>query len=129
MGKQAPYTLAGVSAKQAAVDYTKARSKARKDEIRARIAERAESSKRARWSHLLHNIDAGELDKVKARATGDWKGVKRTPAKAESPAPVEAEHNTPSRPSVEDLVGQFEDADEALAAFTKAVETLLKARK
>lgn len=79
------------SAKAIAQAYAKAKTKAARTEIRDYVAATSKTSKRIRWQHLLADIDAGDVTRVSARATGDWSKVKpKVVASADAPAKPKA---------------------------------------
>ena len=81
------------SAKAAAAAWVKGNAAAKKS-IRNRVAETAAKSPRKRWAALLKDIDAADVARVKARATGDWSAVnKARDAAKPKPAPKAAKPN------------------------------------
>jgi len=64
------------SAKAAAAAWVKGNAAAKKS-IRNRVADTASKSPRKRWAALLKDIDAADVARVKARATGDWSAVNK----------------------------------------------------
>jgi hypothetical protein len=117
------------SAKTAAAAWAAETSVTSKKSIRDRIAETAKVSPRKRWAALLKDIDSGDVARVKARATGDWKAInaareaaaptkpKASPkakAKAAPKAKVQAKREGP-KPNVSAV-----DAAKAFAALIDA---------
>ena len=86
-----------MSAREAAQKFLNARTKKAKGEIREFVAERARTSKRARWQHLLKAIDAGDNARIKARAEADWSSVNDARTKAEPKAPTKTKAKAPAR--------------------------------
>jgi len=87
------------SAKAAAAAWLKGNAAAKKS-IRNRVAEKVEASKRVRWAHLLRDIDAADVAKIKARATGDYSATKSAKPK---PAPKpKAAKPTKAKPVADD---------------------------
>ena len=89
------------SAKAAAAAWVKGNAAAKKS-IRNRVAETAAKSPRKRWAALLKDIDAADVARVKARATGDWSAVnKARDAAKPKPAPKAAKP-TKAKPVADD---------------------------
>jgi hypothetical protein len=78
------------SAKAIAQAYAKAKTKAARTEIRDYVAATSKTSKRIRWQHLLADIDAGDVTRVSARATGNWSKVTPKVASTDAPAKPKA---------------------------------------
>ena len=123
------------SAKDHAAAYANAKTAPARKKIRDAVATKCETNKRVRWTRLLADIDAGRLDRVTARGTGDWSQVARDEPKADAkpkaaakPKPkakAKPKANTPAN-DMDALVAQLADLDEVqMAAFFKA---LTKAR-
>jgi len=119
------------SAKDHAAAYANAKTAPARKKIRDAIAAKCETNKRVRWTRLLADIDAGRLDRVTARGTGDWSAVARddepkAAAKPKAkPAKAKPKAKTPAN-DMDALVAQLADLDEVqMAAFFKA---LTKAR-
>ena len=76
------------TAKAAAAAYAAAKNAQDRKTLREAVAARAAASPRVRWQHLLKDIDAGDMARIKARATGDWYPINATrepkPAKAQA---------------------------------------------
>lgn len=113
------------SAKTAAAAWAAETSVTSKKSIRDRIAETAKVSPRKRWAALLKDIDSGDVARVKARATGDWKAINaareaaaptkpKAKAKAAPKAKVQAKREGP-KPNVSAV-----DAAKAFAALIDA---------
>jgi len=119
------------SAKDHAAAYANAKTAPARKKIRDAIAAKCETNKRVRWTRLLADIDAGRLDRVTARGSGDWSAVARdvepkAAAKPKAkPAKAAPKAKTPAN-DMDALVAQLADLDEVqMAAFFKA---LTKAR-
>jgi hypothetical protein len=119
------------SAKDHAAAYANAKTAPARKKIRDAIAAKCETNKRVRWTRLLADIDAGRLDRVTARGSGDWSAVARddepkAAAKPKAkPAKAKPKAKTPAN-DMDALVAQLADLDEVqMAAFFKA---LTKAR-
>ena len=65
------------SAKDHAAAYANAKTAPARKKIRDAVAAKCETNKRVRWTRLLADIDAGRLDRVTARGSGDWSAVAR----------------------------------------------------
>lgn len=91
------------SAKAAAAAWVKGNAAAKKS-IRNRVADTASKSPRKRWAALLKDIDAADVARVKARATGDWSAVnKARDAAKPKPAPKpKAAKPTKAKPVADD---------------------------
>lgn len=89
------------SAKAAAAAWIAANA-AEKKTIRTRVAETAQKSPRKRWAALLKDIDAADVARVKARATGDWKAInaarEAAPAKPKAPTKAKAKSAPKAKP-------------------------------
>jgi len=119
------------SAKDHAAAYANAKTAPARKKIRDAVAAKCETNKRVRWTRLLADIDAGRLDRVTARGSGDWSAVARdeqpkAAAKPKAkPAKAKPKAKTPAN-DMDALVAQLADLDEVqMAAFFKA---LTKAR-
>jgi hypothetical protein len=118
------------SAKAAAAAWVSATNAAAKKTIRTRVAETAQKSPRKRWAALLKDIDAGDVARVKARATGDWKAIndarEKAPAKPKAapkakPAPkVAPKAAAPAKREAPKANISAVDAAKALAALIEA---------
>ena len=105
------------SAKAAAAAWVKGNAAAKKS-IRNRVADTASKSPRKRWAALLKDIDAADVARVKARATGDWSAVnKARDAAKPKPAPKAA------KPTKAKPVGD----DKSIVAAAKAFGALVAA--
>jgi len=116
------------SAKDHAAAYANAKSAPARKKIRDAIAAKCETNKRVRWTRLLADIDAGRLDRVTARGSGDWSAVARDvePKAAAKPKPKAKPKAKAPANDMDALVSQLADLDEVqMAAFFKA---LTKAR-
>jgi hypothetical protein len=118
---------------QAYVKFTSAKDR---KAIRDQVAEKAAKSPRVRWAHLLSAIDAGDLARVQARATGDWAAVKPV-AKAVDKAPAKAAPKARSskaaKPAKQDframareLVASLPTEAERVAFFTALADVMPK---
>jgi hypothetical protein len=114
------------SAKAAAAAWIAANADAKKT-IRNRVAETAQKSPRKRWAALLKDIDAADVARVKARATGDWKAINAARAAA-APAKPKAPTKAKSAPKANPQAKREEpkanisavDAAKAFAALIDA---------
>ena len=119
------------SAKDHAAAYTAAKTAPARKKIRDAVAAKCETNKRVRWTRLLADIDAGRLDRVNARGTGDWSAVARddepkAAAKPKAKAKAKAPAKQAPASGMDALVAQLAGFDEVeMAAFFKA---LTKAR-
>ena len=123
-----------MSAQEVAREYTKSRqTKARKAELIAYAEAKASTSKRVRWSHLLKDLKANDVTRLKARATGDWSAVNasekpKAPAKSK-PAAKPAEAKPEAQPALDPnaLVAQLAGLDDTqFAAFFNALASARK---
>lgn len=113
-------TCTPVSAKDFALAYAQAKTKPARAKIREQVAAKAETNKRVRWTRLLADIDAGDVTRIEARGTGDWKAVNatRVAAEAKPKAKAKAKAKAPANNAMDDLVASLADVDDiALAAF------------
>lgn len=128
------------SAKDHAIAYAQARTKADKSAIRDQIAAKASASKRVRWANLLKAIDAGDTERVKAYTldgkakAAAFKAIRESekpaaPAKRK-PAPKRTTRKAPAKsakPNNNDadlnaLAAKLEGMEDAdLAAFFGAI--------
>lgn len=111
-------TCTPVSAKDFALAYAQAKTKPARAKIREQVAAKAETNKRVRWTRLLADIDAGDVTRIEARGTGDWKAVNATRVAAEAKPKTKAKAKAPANNAMDDLVASLADVDDiALAAF------------
>lgn len=110
------------TAKAAAAAYAAAKTAQERKKIREAVAARAAASPRVRWQHLLKDIDAGDMARVKARATGDWSAINATREAKPAKAPAKAPAKSPKRakPEAPKAGVTAVDAAKALAALLSA---------
>ena len=111
------------SAKAIAQAYAKAKTKAARTEIRDYVAATSKTSKRIRWQHLLADIDAGDVTRVSARATGDWSKVKpKVVASTDAPAKPKAKAKAKPANDMGAMVAEMAAWDDTqMAAFFAAL--------
>ena len=102
----------GIAAKAAAAAYAAAKNAKDRKLIREAVAARAAASPRVRWQRLLEDIDAGDMARIEARASGDWSAVNA----AREPKPAEAQ----AEPETLKAGVSAVDAAKALAALLGA---------
>ena len=125
------------TAKAAAAAYAAAKNAQDRKTLREAVAASAAASPRVRWQHLLKDIDAGDMARIKARATGDWSPINATrepkPAKAQAkPVPVKRANPETPKASVSAVyaakalaallgagLGQYKEA-KSLVAYIRA---------
>lgn len=104
------------TAKAAAAAYAAAKNAKDRKLIREAVAARAAASPRVRWQRLLKDIDAGDMARIEARASGDWSTVNA----AREPKPVAAEPAEPATAETLKVGVSAVDAAKALAALLGA---------
>lgn len=112
------------SAKALAGAYIAAKTKPQKDQVLACIREKADANKRVRWTRLLRDVEANDIVRVKARASGDWAAVNAdrkakpdAPAKPKAATKAKAAAVTPE--SIAQAVANF--SPDQMAAFFAAI--------
>ena len=113
------------SAKAAAKAWTKARNAAAKKSILAKVVAKSKApNAKKRWASLAKDMEANNVVRIKARATGNWKPV--NDARPVTPAKPKATKTKAKREYVMPVVAEgvtAVDAAKALAALVNANET------